>query len=127
MSSSNLPNYLKMFRKRSGLTQREVAYLLGCDNGSKISRYERQTRVPNLKTLLGFQTIFAADVKQLYSGTHQDIAEETRKRARTLLQELAGQPLTPQNLGKIEFLKRVAPFEFRSDSQEKPRKDKPAK
>lgn len=32
-----LDNYLKTYRKRTALTQKDVAYLLGCQSGSKIS------------------------------------------------------------------------------------------
>ena len=33
MTSHKLANYLRAYRKRSGLSQSEVAYLLGCKNG----------------------------------------------------------------------------------------------
>ncbi len=39
MTSHKLANYLRAYRKRSGLSQSEVAYLLGCKNGAQVSRY----------------------------------------------------------------------------------------
>ena len=41
-----LENYLRTYRKKSGLTQREVAFLLGCQNGAQVSRYEKRRRLP---------------------------------------------------------------------------------
>lgn len=108
MHIGKLPNYLKMYRKRSGLTQRELAFLLGCDTGSKVSRYERQSRVPNLRTLLGYHVVFDVNLRQLYTGTFHATVEETRERARALLARLVSEPLTQHSLSKIEFLKLLA-------------------
>src|SRR2546421_227517 len=54
MASPRLENYLRTYRKRSGLTQREVAFLLGSKNGAQLSRYEKQRRLPPLRTALAF-------------------------------------------------------------------------
>ena len=48
----NLENYLRTYRKRSNLSQDEVAFLLGCRGGTKVSRYERHARKPNLEQFL---------------------------------------------------------------------------
>jgi len=115
MFISKLSNYLKMYRKRSGLTQSEVAFLLGCENGSKVSRYERQSRVPHLKTLLAYKTIFGVSLGHLYSGTYFKISEEVKQRARKLLDTLLGKPMDRRTLSKIGFLKRIAAPEMPSD------------
>lgn len=41
MTSQPLFNYLLTYRKRSALSQEEVAYLLGAQSGAKVCRYER--------------------------------------------------------------------------------------
>lgn len=48
MQNDKLDNYLRTYRKKLGLTQREVAFLLGCHSGAKVSRYERSARIPLL-------------------------------------------------------------------------------
>jgi DNA-binding XRE family transcriptional regulator len=50
-----LENYLRSYRKKSGLTQREVAFLLGWDDGAQISRYEKRERRPPIETALAFK------------------------------------------------------------------------
>ena len=44
--ASYLHNYLRTYRKRAGLSQAEVAFLLGCHSGAKVSRYEHAARRP---------------------------------------------------------------------------------
>ena len=53
--SHKLQNYLRTYRKRSGLSQDEVAFLLGCQTGAKVSRYEPFARKPSLETLFAYE------------------------------------------------------------------------
>lgn len=103
-----LPNYLKMFRKRSGLSQREVAFLLGCRHGSKVSRYERGERVPNAQTVFGYEAIFRVPSKQLFRGLAEATADQVRHRTRRLMRQLDQQARTPAVKHKVEFLVDVA-------------------
>ena len=99
-----VPHYLKMYRKRSGLNQRELASLLGCAHGSKVSRYERGERVPNLRTLFAYEVVFSVRVRELFPGIYGEVREEVRKRARRLMRELDRQPLTPIGKQKVDSL-----------------------
>src|SRR5437879_2031593 len=58
MATHKLENYLRTYRKRSGLTQREVAFLVGCRNGAQVSRYEKRRRLPPLRTALACEAAF---------------------------------------------------------------------
>jgi|SRR6266576_4678451 len=58
--SHKLENYLRTYRKQSGLSQDEVAFLLGCQTGTKVSRYERFARKPSLETLFAYEVVFGA-------------------------------------------------------------------
>lgn len=78
--ANHLENYLRTQRKQSGLTQREVAFLLGGKNGNQVSRYERRRWLPPLKTALAFEAIFTVPVAELFAGVHQTIAEDVAKR-----------------------------------------------
>jgi len=62
--SHKLENYLRTYRKQSGLSQDEVAYLLGCQNGTKVSRYERFARKPSLETLFAYEVVFGAPARE---------------------------------------------------------------
>ena len=88
MPHAKLPNYLRTFRKRSYLSQDEVAYLLGCKNGSKVSRYERFSREPTLKTALRYEALFGVPARELFAGVFQKVEKEVSRRAQFLAQKI---------------------------------------
>lgn len=81
-------NLLRAHRKRSALSQDEVAFLLGSHNGSKVSRYEQLTREPELKTALAFQVIFKKPVSTLFPGLFEKIKAAVQERARVLAKKV---------------------------------------
>jgi transcriptional regulator with XRE-family HTH domain len=107
MASRRLPNYLRTFRKRTGLSQEEVAFLLGCQSGNKASRYERRTRRPNLETILAYELVFGAPARELFAGIFDDVAEATLKRAHALagkLKESKANLLVTQKLETLDAI-----------------------
>ena len=84
MTSHKLANYLRAYRKRSGLSQSEVAYLLGCKNGAQVSRYERRRHMPPLRTALAFQAALDTPLSELYAGTYESIAKQVTARGQSL-------------------------------------------
>src|SRR5438309_12044963 len=84
MASHQLENYLKTFRRKSGLTQREVAFLLGWKNGAQLSRYEKRHTLPPLRTALAFEAIFKVPLAELFSGLRESVGRETSERIEKL-------------------------------------------
>ena len=76
MAVHKLENYLRMYRKRSGLTQREVALVLGCRNGVQVSRYEKRRRVPPLAMALACEVAFGVPVSELFAGMREAIGKD---------------------------------------------------
>jgi transcriptional regulator with XRE-family HTH domain len=107
VATKRLSHYLKTYRKHSGLTQEEVAFLMGCRDGGKISRHERLSREPSLKTALSFEAVFCAPASELFSGTFEKVAEEVIERARRLHENLSRRPPTPRTLRKLQALERI--------------------
>lgn len=89
MSKGKLTNYLRAYRKRAGLTQREVAFLLGLKARGPISEIEKRRRVPLLRTALALSTIFGIPVEELFSGMCDSIGTEIEERLDKLTSELA--------------------------------------
>src|SRR5689334_15835217 len=107
MASRKLPNYLRTYRKRAGLSQGEVAFLLGCQDGHKASRYELRKRNPNLETVLAYELIFGAPARELFAGVFENVAAATRKRAEILATKLTttkADLLTAQKLQALSCL-----------------------
>lgn len=90
MSSPRTHNYLRTYRKRTGLTQDELALLLGCKSGTKVSRYERLIREPNLETAFACQAIFGVPAHELFPGIYQNVEHIIKKRAELLKEKLGG-------------------------------------
>lgn len=83
--SRKLPHYLRHERKRAGLSQRDVAALLGDRTVSKVSRYERRRRLPPLRMALAYEAILGRPVSELFGGTFAPIRADVARRARVLL------------------------------------------
>ena len=86
MTSPQLPNYLRANRKRLALSQDEVAFLLGTQNGAKVCRYERFVREPSLATALAYEAIFKRSVSELFPGLYQKVEQKVAARAKTLVE-----------------------------------------
>jgi transcriptional regulator with XRE-family HTH domain len=79
-----LPHYLRIERRRAGLSQTDIAALLGVRTASKISRYEHGRRLPPLKTALAYEAILGRPIAELFGGTFAMVQGEVKRRARSL-------------------------------------------
>ena len=102
-----LENYLRTYRKRAGLSQRETAYLLGCQTGNKASRYECFVREPGLQTVLAYEALFRVPSRELFAGAYEKVERQIAKRARTLAQQVAHEPSSPMRDHKLAVLTAV--------------------
>ena len=102
--SDRLPNYLKTFRKRTGISQDDLALLLGAKSGAKVSRYERWSRRPALETALAYEVIFRVPVKELFAGLYQKVEKRVTKRVQKLARKLASADPEQGTLRKLAFL-----------------------
>src|SRR2546428_4127187 len=105
--SHKLQNYLRTYRKRSGLSQDEVAFLLGCQNGTKVSRYERFSRKPNLETLFAYEVVFDAPARELFAGAYQKVEKRISNQAQVLARKLSRATPSTMASRKLEILKAI--------------------
>jgi hypothetical protein len=75
MVTPRLENYLRACRKKSGLTQHEVGFLLGRENGAQVSRYEKRHRLPPLETALAREEISGFPLLSSLRGYDRQLAE----------------------------------------------------
>lgn len=104
MPSSRCPNYIRTCRRRTGLTQEEVAFLLGSKSSAGISRHERLKQTPDLETLLAYELLFQTPVRNLFSRTHQQVELKLKQRIRLLIRKLAKAGEGRRIKRKIEIL-----------------------
>ena len=84
MATSRLYNYLRTHRKHSGLSQSEVSFLIRLKNKAELSRYERNVRIPSLRTALACQELYGVAVSDLFAGLNDSVASDTRGRMKRL-------------------------------------------
>src|SRR2546425_13075935 len=87
--SFKLLNYLRTHRKRSSLSQDDVALLLGCRSGAKVSRYEHFVREPSLCTALACEVNFGSPAQEVFGGLYHKVEQEASGRATRLRRKLA--------------------------------------
>jgi transcriptional regulator with XRE-family HTH domain len=82
MHKQHLPNYLRTHRKRHRVGQRHVAFLLGSKSGTKISRYEQFSRIPDLPTVFALEVIYGVPASELFAGIFDDARQKVEEHAR---------------------------------------------
>lgn len=101
-----LPNYLRAFRKRAGLSQKELAFLFDDETQSSVCKHEHG-REPDLRYLLAYEYIFRTSCQELFAGAYQKVGQRVLAKARTLHGSLSRRPHTPERARKITFLKNL--------------------
>jgi transcriptional regulator with XRE-family HTH domain len=104
--SRKLVHYLRNERRRSALTQADIAALLGGPWKGRVSWYERGA-MPPTEVALEYQAILGKPVSELLGGAYDRAAFVVRQRARDLLSK-DRLPNTPRRLRRRKILERIA-------------------
>ena len=102
-----LVHYLRNDRKRLGLTQADIAALLGAPWKTRVSRYERDPALPPLDAGLAYEAIYGRPVSDIFSGASAKVRGDVRERARHLLGKLP-EPTSQAELRRKRSLERIA-------------------
>lgn len=105
--SRRLKTYLRTFRKRTGLTQAEVAFLFGWQGSKGITRHEWALREPVLRTVLAYEVLFDAAASELFAGVHDEVELAIIERAHALHERLEVSDPSPQVERKLATLRRI--------------------
>ncbi len=92
VAHQRLQNYLRTHRRRTALSQAELAKLLGAASGTKVSPYENFTRMPSAFTVFAFEIVFNQPASELFAGSYEAIRLVVQKRARHLMKQLNAKP-----------------------------------
>lgn len=90
-------NRLWSARKRRGLSQKQVAFLLGHHTADQISRYEKGLRLPTLETALKLEIIYRTPLRMLFSERYDQLCAELQQKIqgsqalRSLCEDFASQ------------------------------------
>lgn len=81
-------NHARKCRRRLGLTQIEVGFLLGGVHGNTVYRYESGRQVPTLRSALACEIILGVPARELFPDIHEEVEHIIRKQARKLIRRL---------------------------------------
>jgi transcriptional regulator with XRE-family HTH domain len=88
MISSSVGTYLRFLRRKSGLSQRELAQILGSLTATQVSRHERSVSPPTLIAALGYEVVFRRPVSEIFPGLYHTIEAGVIERLESLEDEL---------------------------------------
>jgi DNA-binding XRE family transcriptional regulator len=84
MAHRTLPSHLRAHRKESGLSQQELAQLIGYLTEDAVMRHEQATSIPPLVVALAYEAIFQTSVSELFPGIYQSIEQGVELRLRSM-------------------------------------------
>jgi transcriptional regulator with XRE-family HTH domain len=85
-------NYLRSYRLRSGLSQGELAHLLGWKRAEVISRIEKKQRPPTLRLMIACFILFGAPAAELFPDISASIEVGVMARVWELYERIQGDP-----------------------------------
>jgi len=68
MSRTHLESYLRYHRLRSGLSQRDLAEIVGFIANHQVSRHEHSAAIPSLLAALSYRAVFCIPIEDLFPG-----------------------------------------------------------
>lgn len=104
--SSRVPSYLRTRRRQWGLTQRELAQLLGAKSRAQVSRLERDERLPSVRTLIACLIIFGGSTVELFPHLYAEVEEGVLRNAAGLREALKADS-TLRGVRKHELLQSM--------------------
>ena len=79
MEPGRIPNTIRMYRKRSGLTQSNVCRIIELPDDSSMYRWEKGMGMPNGVHLFALASLFNVQAEQLYPQLVQKIRERVAR------------------------------------------------
>lgn len=104
--SSPVHSYLRTHRRTWGLTQKELAFLLGRKSPTHVSRLEKRKRMPSIDIVLACEILFGVTSKEVFPALYEEIEDSVMTRAAAFYEELEHKTGRAA-LRKKEFLSAV--------------------
>jgi transcriptional regulator with XRE-family HTH domain len=76
IQTNNIPNNLRSHRKQAGLSQLDVAKVLGLVSSDRISHWENGSAVPHIVNLFKLSVLYKVPPEILYKELFQSVEHE---------------------------------------------------
>jgi transcriptional regulator with XRE-family HTH domain len=98
-------NYLRSYRLRWGLSQGELANLLGCKTAGVISRIEKKLRSPTLRIVIGCFVLFGTPAADVFPDISDAVETNVMEHCGSFMKKcrviLPGRPRRKSSCSKI--------------------------
>lgn len=85
---------MRKYRKRTHITQFDIAFLLALDNNSSLSRYESGERIPGLEVMLTYHLLFSVPITKLFHHHREAMRQKLLRMVPQLIEMLNAQEKT---------------------------------
>lgn len=114
-----ITNYLRVRRKQWGLSQAELAFLLGYRSETVVSRFEQSDREVTLACALTCALVFGCEPRELFPALLDQVEDEAVRRMYELYERLQVAAPTQRTTAKLQLLtKALSRATVKSPSQE---------
>lgn len=87
-TQNRLVNDIRIHRRKTGLTQRDVGEVLGYLTEGPVARHEDGRGLPSLRIAIGYEMIFGVSVSEIFAGVRDDVALLIERRLAQLEERL---------------------------------------
>jgi hypothetical protein len=110
-----LMNYVRVQRRKSGLSRQELGMLLGYVGEGQVPRHERVNSLPPFRVALAYEVVFQVPIAELFPGLRGRVEQEIERRIDVLrgtLEQRSGKgrhaPITAHKLEWIAMRRESA-------------------
>lgn len=98
-------NHLRIYRKRSRLTQKDISFLSGVEDHTEVCRYEACSRRPSIEFLLTYHLLFDVSIETFFREQREEMRQELLARLTELIDKLSTLKKRQAITARIRFLK----------------------
>lgn len=99
-------NYLQSYRKRIGISSKDMAYLIGMDTGN-LSKMETGKREPSLLVIISYYLILNIPIHNLFKNEFKETISSCMRNAISLKDSMLERMTTPELNHSVILLDNV--------------------
>jgi DNA-binding XRE family transcriptional regulator len=88
MSPEQIGNYLRSHRRTSGLSQRDLARIVGYLTRFQVARHEQSAAIPVLIIAVSYEVVFRVPLREIFPGLYKAVETRIETELSSMEQEL---------------------------------------
>lgn len=88
MSLEQIGNFLRSHRRTSGLSQRELARIVGYLTPFQVARHEQSSAIPALLIAISYEVVFRVSLSEIFPGLYRSVETKIEEVLSNMEQEL---------------------------------------